>query len=179
MIDYSPSWIEWLLLTSSVPVSLVFMFAGVAMLVWLMTVYWSPANDAPILKLGLPAVALIAVAMVLPGLAPVGELNTQIKSQISSMAKLENIKLAHVETESSTLLTDGSVMFVGTGTNADKNQVQFTYTQYDKFGIYETIGFDNKNKEPKPTDSISIPPSSINLDNADFMSLQRGHKVLG
>lgn len=179
MIDYSPSGIEWLLLTSSVPVALVLMLAGVAMLIWLLTVYWSPAKDAPVLQLGLPAVVLIAVAMVLPDFAPVGELNTQVKSQISSMAKLENIKLAHVETTSSTLLTDGSVMFVGAGVNADKNQVQFIYTQYEKFGIYETVGFDNKSKEAKPTDSIIIPPSSINLNNSAFTSLQRGLKAFG
>lgn len=157
MIDYSPSWIQWLLLTAAVPASLIFTLVAAVLLIRLMAVYRKSADGSPMMKLGLPAMALIAVAMVLPGLAPVGELNTQVKSHVSSMSKLKDIRLAHVETESITPLNDGSVMFVGTGTNSDKDQIQFIYTQFERFGVYETVGFGNS-INAENSDGTDMPP---------------------
>lgn len=85
------------------------------------------------------------------------ELDTQVKSHVSSMSKLKDIRLAHVDTESITPLNDGSVMFVGTGTNSDKDQIQFIYTQFERFGVYETVGFGNS-INAENSDGTDMPP---------------------
>ena len=102
---------------------------------------------------------LIAVTMLLPSVSPLENFTNQVQSEISSTAKLSDVSVANIEISSVTPFGDGSLKFVGIGKNSDNNVVQFSYTQYEHFGIYETIGFE-RNIGKNATDALKMPEST-------------------
>lgn len=162
MLQYSPDLFQWLLLTSSGPLSLILILVGFALLVWMAATYWKSPDGAEFLKLGLPGVLLLALGLFLPGFANTAPLADNVAKELTSNAKLQDVKLLHLETVSESSFTDGSVSFIGTATDVDGDPRQFRYTQYKSFGIYEMVGFD------KP---------AVDLKDTSFKSVEKGLKV--
>lgn len=174
MLQYVPDSLQWFLLVYSSPLGMISFTVGFLLLLWAAFVAISSRKVKPsrekvavepttesrairtrkrkspgYLWIALLGALLIVAGSFLPRLIDSSVLNGAIVKELTQTAKFTDVKLLQVGTTSQTPLTIGSVSYIGSATDVNGDPRQFRYTQYEGFGIYEMVGFDQPAVELK------------------------------
>lgn len=183
MLQYVPDSLQWFLLVYSSPLGMISFTVGFLLLLWAAFIAISsrknrasrdravssqePSTESRATRIrtrrttGHLWVALVGIVLIvggsfLPKLIDPAVLNEPIAAELTETAKFTDVKLLRVGTTSQTPLTIGSVSYIGSATDVNGDPRQFRYTQYEGFGIYEMIGFDQPAVELKDTSYKSL-----------------------
>lgn len=140
MIQYAPDYFQWLTIVTLPLLCLVLLFIGAALVLY--TLFKKMKDEKASTLFGVIGAVLVLLGVILPVTVSTDNLNENIAKSLTENAKLEDVKLLHVSTTGKTASTTPSVSFIGTAKDTNGDPRQFSYTQYESFGVYEMIGFD-------------------------------------
>lgn len=185
MLQYSPDLLQWFLLTSSSTVGRGFFFLGVIVFLFILVSMLFPgklfssrsrksfdtgttrrsARRKPsnsFLWPGIAALALMAIGVVPFQFADANGLRDSVAAEIAETANFSDVKLLQIDTVSNSPIAESAIVYIGTAKDVDGDPRQFRYTQYEKFGVYESIGFE------KP---------AVDLKDETFKSTEKGLEI--
>lgn len=185
VLQYSPDLLQWFLLTSSSTVGRGFFLLGVIVFLFILvsmlfpgrllsarsrkpfeagatrrSVRGKPSNS--ILWPGIAALVLMAIGIVPFQFADADALRNSVATEIAETANFTDVKLLQIDTVSNSPIAESAIVYIGTAKDVDGDPRQFRYTQYEKFGVYESIGFE------KP---------AVDLKDETFKSTEKGLEI--
>ena len=185
MLQYSPDLLQWFLLTSSSTVGRGFFLLGVIIFLFLLVSLLLPGRlfssrarksfeaaanrrsarrkpSSSLLWPGIAALALMAIGIVPFQFADADALRNSVATEIAETASFTDVKLLQIDTVSNSPIAESAIVYIGTAKDVDGDPRQFRYTQYEKFGVYESIGFE------KP---------AVDLKDETFKSTEKGLEI--
>lgn len=169
MLQYSPDFLQWFLLTGSSTVGRGLFILSFLILIYSTAVFFFPerfglkasrrepsveSDEAPLrprsrkeksrpsLWVGIAGLVLMALSLVPFQFAEPETLKANIAKELSATANFSEIKLLQIDIVSQSPISESSIVYIGTAIDVDGDPRQFRYTQYEKFGVYEMVGFD-------------------------------------
>lgn len=184
MLQYSPDLLQWFLLTSSSTVGRGFFLLGVIVFLFLLVSMLFPGRlfssrrrsfdsnstrrstrrkpSNSFLWPGIAALGLMAIGIVPFQFADADALRENVAAEIAETANFSEVKLLQIDTVSNSPIAESAIVYIGTAKDVDGDPRQFRYTQYEKFGVYESIGFE------KP---------AVDLKDETFKSTEKGLEI--
>lgn len=185
MLQYSPDLLQWFLLTNSSTLGRGLFLLGAIIFILLIVSMLFPGrifstrrrrdfttdsstrasrkkSSSSMLWPGIAALALMALGIVPFQFADAQGLQNSIAAKISETANFSDVKLLQIDTVSKSPIAESAIVYIGTAKDVDGDPRQFRYTQYEKFGVYESIGFE------KP---------AVDLKDDTFQSTEKGLEI--